>query len=69
MNQVLIAYVLLRLLCAGLAVGGVFVLFGTGWALIAGGAFALELAETLRRGMTPDEIEQPADVVEPADEQ
>lgn len=54
MKSVLITYAALRLLCALLVVAGIYMLAGPAWALIAGGCFALELAEMLRRGlMTP----------------
>lgn len=38
-------------LAAGLIVGGVFLLAGTGWAMIAAGAGFLALAAILRMGL------------------
>lgn len=52
MKNVLIAYALLLLVCAGLTVAGVFILTGLGWSLVAGGGFFLAFSEILRRGMT-----------------
>lgn len=52
MNPVLLAYVATMLACAGLTVGGVFVLLGLGYALIAGGVFTFGIAEIFRRSMT-----------------
>ena len=52
MNIPLLVCALALLAGAGLIVGGVFVLVGLGWCLIAGGMFALGMAELLRRGMT-----------------
>lgn len=52
MNTALWVLLLLLLSGAGMTVGGVYMLAGPGWALLAGGAFALVLAGLLKRGMT-----------------
>ena len=52
MKNVLIAYALLLVVCAGLTIAGVYDLFGLGWSLVAGGGFFLAFSEILRRGMT-----------------
>lgn len=51
MNPVLLTCAACLLACAGLTVGGVYVLAGLGWSLLAGAACALGFAEILRRGM------------------
>jgi hypothetical protein len=51
--RLVVLIVFLGLLGAGLTTGGVFVLFGLGWALLAAGAFALIAAAICRNGLTP----------------
>lgn len=48
----LLWFFLLRLAGAASAVVGVYVIAGTGWALIAAGAGLIALSELIRRGMT-----------------
>lgn len=42
----------LTLLGAVLVVAGVYILLGTGWCMIAAGAFSISAAAYLRRGLT-----------------
>ena len=52
--RLLIVILLLGLLGVGLMTSGVFLLLGAGWALIAGGVFALVAAVICRNGLTPN---------------
>lgn len=45
---------LLLLLAGGLAVGGVYLLLGLAWAMLAAAAVLLGFAIVLRMGMTPN---------------
>lgn len=47
----LMVWGVLYVMGAGLAVGGIFVLFGLGWALLAGAPFLLYLALLVKRGV------------------
>lgn len=50
-NSATVTLLVLLILAAGLVVTGVFILAGTGWALIAGSAACLLAASFLRIGM------------------
>lgn len=50
-NSAVVTLLLLMLGTVGLTVTGVFVLAGTGWALVTGGAGCLFLAAFLRMGL------------------
>jgi hypothetical protein len=53
MNPLLI-FTITALMGFGLAVAGVYVLLGLGWALLAGAASLLLIAGFLRKGLTSD---------------
>jgi hypothetical protein len=52
--QAIAAIVLLAVVGAGMLVGGVFILAGHGFALLAGGALLIISAVILRSGLTPN---------------
>jgi hypothetical protein len=52
MNVATVVYILIGLLGFGLLVGGVLVLFGAGWALLAGAASCFCVAGFMRKGLT-----------------
>lgn len=54
MNSGLLIFLMCSLLGLGLLVAGVFVLLGTGWALLSGGAALLVIAGFIRKGLTSD---------------
>lgn len=54
MMKLLSIILVLGMLGAGLVTAGVFLLAGAGWALIAGGIFALGAALICRNGLTPN---------------
>ncbi|CAM4078904.1 hypothetical protein BOTU111921_10455 [Bordetella tumbae] len=51
MKLVLTVYALILALCMLATVSGVYVLWGTGWALLSLGGFLMWLSEILRRGL------------------
>ena len=54
MNTGLLIFLMCSLLGLGLLVAGVFVLLGTGSALLAGGGALLVIAGFIRKGLTSD---------------
>ncbi|WP_288477164.1 hypothetical protein [uncultured Pseudomonas sp.] len=52
MSTASILYLLIAALGFGLAVAGVYILLGLGWALLAGAASCFAAAAFIRRGLT-----------------
>jgi hypothetical protein len=50
--KLILAILLLAFIGAGLMTAGIYLLLGAGWALIAGGIFALGAAAICRNGLT-----------------
>ena len=47
-------FIISALIAFGLACAGVWVLFGTGWSLLAGAASLFSIAAFIRRGLSSD---------------